>query len=190
MMISKIMYVYNQQLFDKFPARMNEANQLRLRQSANNLIQAIGPTEERVKMVAPFLDTLLGQIQSRLQPTAPSMMIPSPVSLQAMQRATGVHLNNELFRIAVRLAGFNAKESPVAKEITRRFGANIKQGELINIAQVIADTASIKLDRDAKRRKNVLLKWFDEHWSEITPYLDYIVLEEGKGGEEGQTTSG
>lgn len=146
-------------------------------------------SEDRAKIVSPFLDNLLGQIQSRLQTTAApgNLIMPSQVSLQAMQRATGIHLNNELLRIAVRLQGFNPKDNFVTKEITRRFGANLKQGELINIAQVIADTAQIKLDRDAKRRKNVLLKWFEEHWAQITPYLDYIVLEDGKGGEDAQT---
>jgi hypothetical protein len=35
----------------------------------------------------------------------------------------------------------------------------------------------MKLDHDAKRRKTVLIKWFEENWTAIAPFLDYIVLE-------------
>jgi hypothetical protein len=39
----------------------------------------------------------------------------------------------------------------------------------------------VHLDRDAKRRKSVLLKWFEENWNAIYPFLDYVVLEETQG---------
>ena len=155
---------------------MNEASRMRLREAANNLIQAIGGVEQRALAVTPFIDNLLMQAQSRLPGHAPPG--PQQISLAQVQRLTGVPMNPEKLRIAMRLAGFNPKENFVTKEITRRFGANLKQGELINIAQVIAENAQIKLDRDARRRKNVLLRWFEEHWTQITPYLDYIVLED------------
>ena len=172
---------------------MNEASRMRLREAANNLIQAIGGVEQRALAVAPFIDNLLMQAQSRLPGHAPP--VPQQMSLAQVQRLTGVAMNPEKFRIAVRLAGFNPKDNFVTKEITRRFGANLKQGELINIAQVIAENAQIKLDRDARRRKNVLLRWFEEHWVQITPYLDYIVLEDDKderaapGKEEEETAA-
>lgn len=81
-------------------------------------------------------------------------------------------------RIAERLAGFNPKDNSVWHEITQRFGASIKQPELLSIANVLAQNANIKLDRDAKRRKSVLIKWFEENWSSIRPFLDYVVLED------------
>ena len=84
-------------------------------------------------------------------------------------------------RIASRLSGFNPKDNMVWHEITQRFGASIKQPELLSIATVLAQNANIKLDRDAKRRKSVLIKWFEENWAAIHPYLDYVVLEDSHG---------
>ena len=81
-------------------------------------------------------------------------------------------------RIASRLSGFNPKDNMVWHEITQRFGASIKQPELLSIATVLAQNANIKLDRDAKRRKSVLIKWFEENWNTIHPFLDYVVLED------------
>ena len=81
-------------------------------------------------------------------------------------------------RIADRLSGFNPKDNMVWHEITQRFGSTIKQPELLSIATVLAQNANIKLDRDAKRRKSVLVKWFEENWTIIKPYLDYVVLED------------
>ena len=93
-------------------------------------------------------------------------------------------LNSEKRRIAMRMNGFDSKDNPVWNEISRRFGSNIKQGELTNIAKVIAESAQIKLDRDAKRRKSVLLKWFDENWAEIQPFLDYVRIDDISSEEE------
>ncbi|EAX97547.1 hypothetical protein TVAG_006780 [Trichomonas vaginalis G3] len=89
-------------------------------------------------------------------------------------------VTKEKERIAERLGSFNPKDNAVWHEITQRFGANIKQPELLSIANVLAQNASIKLDRDAKRRKSVLIKWFEENWNAIQPYLAYVVLEDTK----------
>jgi hypothetical protein len=85
--------------------------------------------------------------------------------------------NPEKQRIASRLSGFNPKETPVWQEITRRFGPNVKQRELVSIASVLAQGANVRLDRDAKRRKSVLIKWFQENWANVSPFLDYVFLE-------------
>jgi hypothetical protein len=90
----------------------------------------------------------------------------------------GTPLNKEKVRILGRLKDFNAKDCGVWREITRRFGRNIKQPGLLSIAAVLAGHANIKLDRDARRRKTVLVKWFEENWSALQPYLDYVVLED------------
>mgnify|MGYP003091364060 CR=1 FL=1 len=86
----------------------------------------------------------------------------------------------EKARISERLKDFNPRENDAWKKITQKFGPNIKQPELISIASVLANQAKIKLDRDAKRRKSVLIKWFQEHWNDISCYLDYVVLEEAR----------
>ena len=93
--------------------------------------------------------------------------------------------NAERQRINQRLNGFNAKDNEPWKEITQRFGANIKQPELLSIANVLSQSANVKLDRDAKRRKKVLIKWFAENWEAIKPFLDYIVLEDNNSPKNG-----
>jgi len=86
--------------------------------------------------------------------------------------------NKEKHRISARMAGFDPKDNEVWRQITQRFGANVKQPELLSIANVLAMNANIKLDRDAKRRKSVLIKWFQENWAIVSPFLDFVVLEE------------
>jgi hypothetical protein len=86
--------------------------------------------------------------------------------------------NPEKERIAQRLEGFNPRENQAWKEITRRFGSSIKQPELVSMAKVLATHAKLKVDRDAQRRKTVLLKWFEENWAAVQPFLDYVALED------------
>lgn len=57
------------------------------------------------------------------------------------------------------------------------FPGGIGKHELIMIALLISDHIGIQLDRDARRRRNVLLAWYWEHWSEIFPYLKYVRFE-------------
>jgi len=96
-----------------------------------------------------------------------------------IQKATEA-FRSEKSRIANRLHGFNPKENRVWFEITKRYGEGIKQQELLSIAQVLSATTNIKLDRDAKRRKSVLIKWFEENWYIIHPYLGFVILEDNQ----------
>jgi hypothetical protein len=84
----------------------------------------------------------------------------------------------EKVRIIDRLLGFNPKEHPSWAAIATRFGATVNQRELVSIARVLATHSHVPLDRDAKRRKSVLLKWFAENWGAIAPFIDSVVLEE------------
>jgi hypothetical protein len=51
---------------------------------------------------------------------------------------------------------------------------------LLSLAQVIAQHLHIRLDREAFRRKRVLLKWYDENWARVEPFIrqNIIVLDE------------
>ena len=89
--------------------------------------------------------------------------------------------NREKQRIAERLGDFDAKRCPVWRKITQRFGNAIKQPELLSIARVLADQLNLKLDRDAKRRKSVLIKWFAENWELVGDLIDYVQLEDAPG---------
>ena len=150
-----------------------ERNREKLRNTINQLIQLIGKDEEKAKSIQKNVELIAKNVHTMLiQEQQMQTMILQP------QPTLPIQTNDEKIRIAYRLQGFNPKDNHVIQEITRRFGSNLKQGELVGIAQVIADKAQIKLDRDAKRRKNVLLKWFSENWNTIITFIDYIVLED------------
>jgi hypothetical protein len=94
-------------------------------------------------------------------------------------------------RVDARLNGFSLKESPAWRMIIRRFGENLNQMELLSLAQVLSDRLNLKIDREAKRRKEVLIKWYDENFRAISEVLPYVYLEDKDGhmviGEECDT---
>lgn len=77
--------------------------------------------------------------------------------------------------------GFVYKNSAAWKVITEKYGDNLNQAELLSLAEVIAEQLGLKVDREAKRRKEVLVKWYDEHLSEIMCLLPRIILEDKDG---------
>lgn len=84
-------------------------------------------------------------------------------------------------RVDARLNGFIYKESAAWRVITERYGDNLNQNELLSLAEVIAAQLNLKVDREAKRRKEVLIKWYDEHLEKIKSLLPLIVLEDKEG---------
>jgi hypothetical protein len=91
--------------------------------------------------------------------------------------------SEEKSRIETRLAGFDAKNSFVRLALQVRYGSRITHDELLSIAELVAGVVGIKVDRDAQRRKNVLLKWFEENWQIIYQILPFIVLEQPTNGD-------
>ena len=149
-------------------------NQTRLRTAANELLKSIGNSELTVSIVKPHIESLISQVQNYIKDHANGYEVCKDCEESRMQPQ---RILDERQRIALRMKGFNQKENSTWFELTRRFGSNVKRSELTSIAQVLADATNIILDRDAKRRKSVLLKWFDEHWLKLRPLLDYIVLD-------------
>lgn len=86
-------------------------------------------------------------------------------------------------KINSRIQGFDQKNCLVWKEICKKFGSSLSHNELLSIAQVIASNCNIKVDRDAKRRKEVLIKWFDENTEVILPFLNYMKIDDGMNDE-------
>lgn len=70
-------------------------------------------------------------------------------------------------RIKDRLNGFQISTSEAYITITQCFSKNITMSDLLIIAKILAQTFKIHLDRDAKRDKRVLFKWFQEKWEII-----------------------
>lgn len=78
-------------------------------------------------------------------------------------------------------------EFNVLNELKRRLGPAIEDPcELLSLATVLAYRANIKLDREAKRKNSVLIKWLEDNWTTIKPYLDeeYPDLEDDESFEE------
>jgi hypothetical protein len=84
--------------------------------------------------------------------------------------------SGELDRIHRRLEGFNWQKSCAWMHLCCQFGPRLNQEELVSIAELVGNYLGIRLDRDARRRKVVMIKWFEEHWTTIQPLLRLIVL--------------
>lgn len=76
---------------------------------------------------------------------------------------------DERKRIRKRIANFDQRKSQAWKYLTLMYGPQIKHEKLINLAEYAASYLKIYIDRDARRRKCVLIKWFDENWNKIGP---------------------
>ena len=76
-------------------------------------------------------------------------------------------------RAKARLSGFDAYDSKQWHVLTSRYG-EMNHCELLSMARVISEVLRIPIDRDANRRKEVLIKWFSEHWDRIEPILEYV----------------
>lgn len=81
-------------------------------------------------------------------------------------------------RVAKRLKDFDCHKSFISKLLKLRYGPkDLRRSQLLTIASECCKLdESLKVDRDAKRNKTVLLKWFEENSDRIIPLLDKIKL--------------
>lgn len=84
-------------------------------------------------------------------------------------------LGKDAKRVAQRLDGFQTEKSEAYLVITRRFSKNLRQSDLIRIAEILAVNKGLCLDRDAKRNKHVIFKWFHENWAKIHDEIYKII---------------
>jgi hypothetical protein len=86
-------------------------------------------------------------------------------------------VSEECERVRRRTEGFNWKHSRAWGQLTSIYGMKLSQHELVSIGDLVAEKLEIKLDRDARRRKTVMIKWFEENWGLIQPLLHLVVLD-------------
>ena len=79
-------------------------------------------------------------------------------------------------KVTKRLRYFDSNESPAFKKISNLFHSGIVRLELKRIAEILSENLGLTLDRDAKRDKRVLIKWFDENWSVLSKEIDKITI--------------
>ena len=133
----------------------------------------------RLCKLAAILDPKLSEVP-RKNPSQTPFIIPE---IQKSQTEA------ERRRVEIRLSGFDGKNSDAWAEICEAFGPNLSQNELLSIAQVISFHAKLRLDREAKRRKEVLIKWFQENLSVIRPFLNRLILEDCDGNRIGPSVN-
>lgn len=63
--------------------------------------------------------------------------------------------------------------------IYEHFG-KLNQKNLIQIATILSALINVKIPRDAKRRKLLLYKWFDDNWPLIQKHIGNIVIKDSE----------
>jgi hypothetical protein len=67
----------------------------------------------------------------------------------------------------MRLRKFDPEDRPAIMFLIQLFGITINATDLVSLVE----TCSGCLDREAKRKKSALLKWFGENLQQIGPFL-------------------
>ncbi|KAH0786320.1 glycosyl hydrolase family protein [Histomonas meleagridis] len=110
-------------------------------------------------------------------PTQPQFMIPEQqVIVNNIQKPQNYGVNQAIYdlarqpmsaekeRVRLKLIGFDQNTSEAWNYISKNFGQDVKQHCLCEMAKYLSLKRSIPLDRDSKRRKSVLIKWFHDNW--------------------------
>ena len=91
---------------------------------------------------------------------------------------------HERIRIDHRIRNFDYERSEAWEELRRRGWDQLSQTELLSLALVLSRKLNIGIDREAKRRKSILVKWFDENLVELRAKMDCISLLYKDGGSQ------
>jgi hypothetical protein len=78
----------------------------------------------------------------------------------------------------LRLGDFQANESRAAQKLGILYPhGELTRRSLYSFASLVATLAGVKLPRDYTRRKDLLLKWFDDNFETVEPYLRFFDLD-------------
>ena len=145
-------------------------------EAQSKILQIVASNPEVAGTVSERLSRLVSNLTHPSANPFYHEMIPGQVS-----DVIRSHSELERRKVDERLRGFSLKTSRAWQEICSRFGSNLNQTELLSIAEVLGAQIGVKVDREAKRRKEVLIKWFDENLAVILPYFSKMVLEDRDG---------
>jgi hypothetical protein len=67
--------------------------------------------------------------------------------------------------------GPNPKEGPAWKYLTNRLGKSPGKPELVSLGIVLAQELGMHLTREYKRRKEMMIKWFNDNFDRLEPFL-------------------
>ena len=81
----------------------------------------------------------------------------------------------ERFLMNIQLRNFDPENCRAAKKLTERFGKRT-QPELLSLAQLISAYTGIQLHREFKRRRSMLLSWYEQNFDVIWPFIEEEVI--------------
>jgi hypothetical protein len=142
----------------------------------DRLIHKIGCHVAAVPQDADFTLSQMRFIVSTLKSVFPIITVRFDPAVHATKGA-GSWISEEKLRISKRVENWSVDRSQVWKKLQEIFGEKIQLNALLCVASQLSEQAGVILDRDAKRRKNILVKWFEEHWESLSPHLDRWVAE-------------
>ena len=100
--------------------------------------------------------------------------------LNGTEVAVSRQTQSERIKITEKTQGFDWKSTAAAEYFEKKGWNNLQKIELGGIIEIVVRGMShvrpIKVDREVRRRKSVMLAWFDRNFEEIRPYLDNITL--------------
>ena len=95
-----------------------------------------------------------------------------------LQNHPGYYTTHDKASVQKALGSFSKEcAKHTQKRIQDLLGQRLTCPELLSVAQIISRKTSLQLNRECKRRKIVLLKWFDENWDRISPIIANLKLE-------------
>lgn len=101
---------------------------------------------------------------------------------ETTSRSQAIQKEYEKLLLEDKLTHFNPSTSEAWKKLTSKYGEKLNHAELKCLAQVISANLDIELSRETKRRKNMLIKWFDENLNKIWPFIEeHIEVEDVDG---------
>jgi hypothetical protein len=79
-----------------------------------------------------------------------------------------------------RLGDFHAESSRAAQKLRTLYPhGDLTRRSLCSFASLVSALADVKLARDFTRRRELLIKWFEDNYEALEPYLAFFELDPG-----------
>jgi hypothetical protein len=109
-------------------------------------------------------------------------MIPGAAQLLQKEKKPSLQAEYEWNFIEKKRQNFDHMNCQAWRRLTARFGPKISQEELLSLAMAVAYELKLDLSREYKRRKELLVKWFDENLAVVWPFIEQkVVISDWKG---------
>jgi hypothetical protein len=131
--------------------------------------------DPRFRTATRRLSELSGADSSPSQPILAGLRHLAQI-LQFETSAASSSVQQEREIISQRVGSFSTRESRPWKYLQGRGLDQLSSKELLGIAHVLAKETNLQIDREARRRKGMLVKWMDDNWDVIFPVFPTLQL--------------